>query len=286
MALPLRARRASRVAAALLLVLASAGAAGAQSFQAEVSSLREVALTLSASTAADEADFWRMAIDGDASGAVSAEEYSVFASAVEWAAFEDNLTRLAVYAAIWEIENNSGANTYTVEGRSNLSEVIRGIAPGLRMDLSLDNVSGKGDVTYLSFINLSAPVGANRSIESLWTITYRWPTINEGVSEHRIVLMPPPLTHFETRLPGSFEIRSVEGLLNISLAQGRSSVSGTTQGSPVTVNFAPRAVAFEAFLLVVVAILVPTAFVIYAVVVISQHHRVPEEQLPVVPKYK
>lgn len=269
--------------AALLSLLGSAAGSG---IEARLESLRALELSLEASTSPSEGAQWTVQLDGDASGAVSAEELSTFIATLETLIAHPAYGPLEAYNETWAAENASGAGDFTLDGRANMSAFALTLAPAYRVTASLDGAAGALDRVAASFTNLTGTAGANATIDVLLEFVFAWGPANASREQYRLEVSAPPLTRFHLRVGGSFEVVSFESLVPAAINSGRTEILGRTIDHPVVVIVKERPVSNAALAIVAAAILLPAALVGFVALWTSREMRVKETPLPVEPRYK
>lgn len=274
------------LAATALASSASSAPARPETWSVSVASLREVTIGVHRVADAAVADAMRQAVDGTEDEKVSAEEYSVFVSGLDYAVLTPDLTASAAYAYLWEAENESGSPPFSFAGRSNVTALVLLLAPSIRIDCRLDEVGGKIERVASSFVNLSGPLGRNSSIDERVDLTIAWPTSNGSRAEHRLEIAPPNDTGLAISFAGSYQILAFEFVANASVDGARAILTGVSGAQPVAVTFGVRVASTAALALVAVAVIAAAAAAVLATAWSTRRHAIADKPLPVVPKYK
>jgi len=127
-------------------------------FTLSLASLRETTVSLSGTVDVPDSRALRVAVDGTDNGIVSPEEYTVLASALDYAIKVGNLSTSSAYAYVWDLENGSGSAPFTVSGRANVTALVLSTTPPSRLNCTLDGEPGRIARVAVSFENLAGPV--------------------------------------------------------------------------------------------------------------------------------
>ena len=281
-----RAMAAAGLAMAIVVCALAPPAAAAVGVRATAVTLRSLQVDTSGSLAPQQAEPWRFAADADRSGAVGAEELSIFTSVFDAVVEADNATEVDAYAWTWARENASGAKGFTVETRANLSAFVFAQASAIRSSASWDGAPGRRDRVETTFTGLAVGVTENRSLSVILVVIYLFPALDPNELVHRLTIALPAGVNLRLSVGGGLQVLEAQNMDAPTMDAPQEAVWGTTTATAPVFLVKERAVSNDAFLIVVAAVLAPAALVGVIAVFALPRMKVEDAPLLVEPKYK